>query len=68
MPPAGLLRIDPQFKGVFPLAGLQCKVIGQLKQPGGYGVHLEFVKLSPKQEGELVRKIYEQQIHRAVHD
>ena len=68
VPPAGLLRIDPQFKEVFPLAGLQCKVIGQLKQPGGYGVHLEFVELSPKQEGELVRKIYEQQIHRAVHN
>ncbi len=63
--PEAFLVIDPSFKGDFPLAGLRCQVLKQLPQPSGYRLNLEFLDLSPQQEGEIIRRIYQQQLHRA---
>ena len=66
VPAGSALVIDPAFKGPFPLAHIRCKVMGQVKTSQGYRVHLEFISLSREQEEELVHRIYQQEIHRAV--
>jgi c-di-GMP-binding flagellar brake protein YcgR len=61
-----LLEVDPQYQGPFPLAGLRCEVIKRRKHPRGWSLGLEFVHLSPRREGEIVRAIYQHQLERVL--
>ena len=63
---ADWLVIDPKFSGTFPLAGIRCKVLGQVRRGKDYQVHLEFVDIAPALESQLVRRLFEEQIQRAV--
>ena len=65
VPTGSVLELDPDFRGLFPLAGLRCKVIEQSEHSQGYSLGLEFVDLLPGHEGEIIHQIYEQQIERA---
>ena len=68
IPADTMLRIDPDFEQIFPLADMHCQVIEQVPHPkGGYRASLEFVGPSAKLQSEIVRLIYQQQIlHAAV--
>lgn len=65
IPPDTYLVVDPHFRGEFPVAGLRCKVLKQTSTPHGHRLSLEFLDLSPRQEGEIIRHVYQHQLHRA---
>ncbi|MBT4499631.1 MAG: hypothetical protein HOC74_18030 [Gemmatimonadetes bacterium] len=65
VPTGSVLEIDPDFRGLFPLTGLRCKVIEQSEHSRGYSLGLEFADLPPGREREIIHQIYELQVERA---
>ena len=66
IPSTHLLLVDSSLEVPFPLEDLVCRVIGQEELTRGKRVHLEFVDISRKAQGDLVHAIFQQQTHRVV--
>jgi hypothetical protein len=60
--PGTRLRIDPQFSGPFPLAGLHCRVVSSHQEGDQAYLQLSFVHLPAETEGRTVRRIYQHQL------
>jgi c-di-GMP-binding flagellar brake protein YcgR len=56
--PQGVLVVDPQFRGPFPLAGLVCGLVSG----EGRALRLRFVDLPAHREAAIVRAIYRRQV------
>ena len=56
------MLIDPDFEGIFPLAGIVCQVMRDSSDPNGRTLQLRFVDLPPVLESSIVRSVYQHQI------
>ncbi len=66
IPPEHLILIDPDFEGQFPLAGLIGRPVDQRPGESEFSVRIEFERLSPGRESELVSAVQQQQLRRAT--
>lgn len=67
LPEDTTLKVDPDCAHTFPLANMHCLVIKQSRDnKGGYRANLEFIDPPTKQQNEIVRRIYQQQIRNAA--
>ena len=60
--PGTWLKVDPEFAGPFPLAGLLCRVVSSRQEAGHTYLQLRFVRLSADTEARIVRRIYQHQL------
>lgn len=60
--PGAWLKIDPEFAGPFPLAGLHCRVVSSRQEGGQTYLQLCFVRLPADTEARIVRRIYQHQL------
>ena len=56
------LRVDPEFAGPFPLAGVQCRVLSSRQEAAQTYLQLCFVRLPADTEARIIRRIYQRQL------
>lgn len=61
----GIFVVDPNFAGPFPLAELSCQIVKQTRVGLANRLQLRFDTMPAAREAELVRRVYEHQLHQA---
>ena len=55
------LVVDPQFYGPFPLAGLPCELVSEIRKGRKRTLRLRFFELEPSEEAGIVRSLHRTQ-------
>ena len=66
IPDGHLILIDTDHKGPLPLAGLIGRAIDQQRRGAGFSSRVEFERISPARESELVSAVQQQQLRRVT--